>query len=309
MSAERDADVVTDRGRLIYGATPPGQAVPCRRDTPLTEDELDLVVETIAAGRIERRAANLPEELRTRHWPSVIDVLLRLDERLGRPPAGWKIGAASEEVRISEGLPAPCPGRVYADGVFSSPATLPASLFINYRNVECELAFRLGDAIQLRDRPYSAEEIAGRIQCLTPTLEIGDMVFEDWYGASAYFGSCLDNGGGAAVVHGEDIVDWQDLDLPNARLALFLNDSFVKEGFGRQAMGHPLTALTWLVNWLQERGRGLAAGELVSTGTCTGHCFVAEGDEVALRVDGIGLVTAVFAGSEGDGQQAASVAA
>ena len=86
-----------------------------------------------------------------------------------------------------------------------------------------------------------------------PTLEIGDMVFEDWYGASGYFGSCLDNGGGAALVCGPAIVDWRGLDLPNARLALSLNGTFVKDGFGRAAMGHPLTSLTWLVNWLSEQ--------------------------------------------------------
>jgi 2-oxopent-4-enoate/cis-2-oxohex-4-enoate hydratase len=127
-----------------------------------------------------------------------------------------------------------------------------------------------------------------------PTLEIGDMVFEDWYGASGYFGSCLDNGGGAALVHGTEITHWREMDLPNLRLKLFLNGEFVKEGMGRAAMGHPLTSVTWLVNWLRERGRGLAAGELVSSGTCTGHCFVAPGDEVSLSVDGLGIVAARF---------------
>jgi 2-keto-4-pentenoate hydratase len=120
------------------------------------------------------------------------------------------------------------------------------------------------------------------------------MVFADWYGASGYFGSCLDNGGGAALVCGDEVADWAQLDLPNTRLSLFLNGSHLNDGFGRAAMGHPLTSLTWLVNWLGERRRGLAAGEIISTGTCTGHCFVAAGDEVSLRVEGIGVVAARF---------------
>jgi 2-keto-4-pentenoate hydratase/2-oxohepta-3-ene-1,7-dioic acid hydratase in catechol pathway len=41
-------------------------------------------------------------------------------------------------------------------------------------------------------------------------------------------------------------------------------------------MGHPLTSLTWLVNWLSSRGITLKAGEIVSTGTCTGHCFASQ---------------------------------
>jgi 2-keto-4-pentenoate hydratase len=294
MSIGVDPLRITDRGRSIYGVTPPGQAIPCARDTPLNQQEIGAVVDAIASGREERRSVSLPEELRTRDWQSVMNVSLLLDERLGWPPAGWKIGAASEEVRRSEGLPGPAPGRIYRDTVFESPARLAAALFINYRNVECEFAFRLADPIPSREHPYSEREVSARIECLMPVLEIGDTVFEDWYGASGYFGSCLDNGGGAALVHGERIVDWRDLDLPNARMALFLNGQYVKEGFGRAAMGHPLTALTWLVNWLGERGRGLVAGEIVSTGTCTGHCFVAPGDEVSVQFDGIGSVDARF---------------
>ena len=84
----------------------------------------------------------------TRDWPSVVEVVLQLDDRLGRAPAGWKIGAASEEIRRAEGLPGPAPGRIYLDTVFESPAALPGALFINYRNVECELAFRLARRIR-----------------------------------------------------------------------------------------------------------------------------------------------------------------
>jgi 2-keto-4-pentenoate hydratase len=279
---------------MIYGPTPPGEAVPCARTTPLTEAEMEAVVEVIALGREHRRAVVLPEALRTRDWLSVMNVLLRLDERLGRPAVGWKIGAASKEVQVSEGLPGPSPGRIYRGTVFQSPAALPPELFINYRNVECELAFRLVEAITPRPEPYNEAEVGCRVSTLMPTLEIGDMVFEDWYGASGYFGSCLDNGGGAALVFGTEITHWREMDLPNLDLKLFLNGEFVKVGLGSAAMGHALTSLTWLVNWLRERGRGLDAGEIVSTGTCTGHCFVAPGDEVSLSVEDVGGVTARF---------------
>jgi 2-keto-4-pentenoate hydratase len=295
MTASRtEPSEITGSGRQIYGPTPPGQAVACPRETPLSVDELEAVVEAIAKGREERISVALPVELQTRDWQSVTEVALRLDERLGWEPAGWKIGAASKEVQRSEGLPGPSPGRIYRSTVFESPARLPGSLFINYRNVECEFAFRLGEELSPREKPYTEEEVAATIDSLLPTLEIGDTVFEDWYGASGYFGSCLDNGGGAALVTGTPIPNWRELDLPSARIELRLNGQFVKEGFGRAAMGHPLTSLTWLVNWLGRHGRTLRAGEIVSTGTCTGHCFVAPGDEVAVAFDGAGLVEAWF---------------
>ena len=280
--------LLSERGRAIYGPTPPGQAIPCRRTTPLDADERKTVVELIAGGREGRHSVVLPEELQTRDWESVTQIALDLDERLGWDPIGWKIGAASDEIRRAEGLPSASPGRIYRSTVFTSPASLPPELFINYRNVECEFAFRLRTALPPRDEAYTEDEVAAAIECLMPTLEIGDTVFEDWYGSSAFFGSCLDNGGGAALVCGEPIEEWRELDLPNARIGISLNGQYINEGWGRAAMGHPLTSLTWLVNWLLGHGRGMDAGEIVSTGTCTGHCFCAPGDSVSVDFGRIG---------------------
>lgn len=294
MAGQSEASEVTLSGRRIYGPTPPGQAVWCTRTTPLTPAEVAEVVELVAQGRLARRSVQLPERLWTRHWDSLMTVVFRLNERLDWEPAGWKIGAASAEVRHAEGLPSPAPGRLHRRGVCESPAILPASLFINYRNSECEFAFRLGADLPPREVPYVEDAVRAAIESLMPAVEIGDTVFEDWYGASAYLGSCLDNGGAAAFVYGTPIRDWQAVDLPNARIDLHLNGTFIKSGFGRAAMGHPVTSLTWLANWLRERGRGLTAGEIVSTGTCTGHFFAAPGDRLDVDFGPVGRVEVVY---------------
>jgi 2-keto-4-pentenoate hydratase len=282
------------RGRSIYGPTPPGTATRCARSTPLDDAERAAVVELIARGREERHSVDLPEELRTSDWGSITQTLLDLDARLGWDGVGWKIGAASEEVRQAEGLPSPSPGRIYRSTVFASPARLGPEVFINYRNVECELAFRLRAPLPARGGRYEQDEVADAIAHVLPTLEIGDTVFEDWYGVSGYFGTCIDNGGGAALVCGEPIENWRGLDLPNARMVISLNGVAINEGYGRAAMGHPLTSLTWLVNWLGEHDRGLEAGEIVSTGTCTGHCFCAPGDDVSVDFGPLGVLKAHF---------------
>ena len=284
----------SERGRAIYGPTPPGKAIPCRRTAPLDATESAEVVELIARGREGRHSVVLPERLQTRDWESVTKVALDLDLRLGWDPIGWKIGAASNEIRESEGLPGAAPGRIYRSTVFTSPASLGPELFINYRNVECEFAFRLARDLPPRAEEYGEDEVAAAVECLMPTLEIGDTVFDDWYGASSFFGSCLDNGGGAALVCGDPITDWRGLDLPNARIEISLNGQRINEGYGRAAMGHPLTSLTWLVNWLSGHGRALVAGEIVSTGTCTGHCFCLPGDTVSVDFGFAGVLVATF---------------
>ncbi len=151
---------LSDRGRPIHGPAPPGQGVPCSRQSPLTGAEVAEVAAIIAGARRGRHAAELPERLRTRGWDSV--------------------------------------------------------------------------------------------------LEIGDCVFRDWYGSSGFYGTCLDNGGGAA-------------------------------------MGHPVTSLTWMLNWARAHGRAVRAGVIVSTGTCTGHLVAAPGDTVRAGFGPLGVVEAHFA--------------
>jgi 2-keto-4-pentenoate hydratase len=281
-------------GRNIYGPTPPGSATRWGRDSPLDEAELAEVVELIADARLGRHSLALPERLRTRDWTSVVRVILALDERLGYEGCGWKIGAAAEEIRRSEGVPGPSPGRIYRRGVFASPAKLPSELFINYRNCECEFAFELGVDFPARERPWTEADARAGIESLFPAIEIGDTVFEDWYGASGYFGSCFDNGGGAAFVEGKRRKDWSDLDLVHAGMDVYLDGYYIKSGTGQAAMGHPVTSLTWLLNWSREQGRGVVAGEVVSTGTCTGHLFALPGDTVRADFGDLGDVEVTF---------------
>jgi 2-keto-4-pentenoate hydratase len=289
-----DAEI-TSWGRRIHGPTLPGQGVRCERLTALTDDEIDEVVALIAGGRLGRRSVVLPDRLRTRHWDTVMTVMERLNRRLDWPSGGWKIGAASVEVQRAEGVPGPAPGRLRRDTIFASPARLPPTLFINYRCSECEFAFRMGSDLPPRAAPFTEDDVAAAVESLLPALEIGDTVFDDWYGASGYQGSSMDNGGAAALVFGAPVTDWRRLDLPNARIDLSLNGRYIKSGYGRAAMGHPLTSLTWMANWLRERGQSLRAGEIVSTGTCTGHFFAAPGDRLEIDYGEIGRLEVEYA--------------
>lgn len=286
---------LSDRGRLIHGPTPPGGSVPCARTDDLTPDEIAEVVALIVGGRLGRTAVTLPERLRSRSWTSVEQVLLDLDRALGWHAAGWKVGAASMQVRRAENIPSPSPGRLFEHTIFASPASISSETFVNYRLCECEFAFRLGMDFPARREPYTESDLRAGIECLLPVIEIGDSVFKDWYSLSGYFGGMYDNGGGAALVHGAPVRDWQSVDLAAAGIDLYVNGSLVKSGQGAEAMGHPVTSLTWMVNWVRDRGLDVAAGELVSTGTCTGHCFAAVDDVVSADFGDLGLVEVHFA--------------
>lgn len=285
---------LTQRGRLIHGPTLPGGSVPSSRTSDLSPEEVVEVVELIANGRRSRRAVEMPERLRARSWKSVEDVLLGLPDRLGWTPAGWKVGAASMEVRRAENIPSPSPGRIFQRSLFASPARIGPEFFVNYRLCECEFAFEIGRDFPARAEPYSELEARAGIAALMPVIEIGDSVFEDWYSLSGYFGGMYDNGGGAALVTGAAVPDWESVELPAATIDLYVNGYYIKSGRGIEAMGHPVTSLTWMLNWVRERGYAVNAGEIVSTGTCTAHCFVAPGDRVSVDFGDLGLVEAYF---------------
>jgi 2-oxo-3-hexenedioate decarboxylase/2-keto-4-pentenoate hydratase len=61
-------------------------------------------------------------------------------------------------------------------------------------------------------------------------------------------------------------------------------------GTGADVMGHPLDALAWLANHVQQRGLDLAAGHLVTTGSLVTSKFPKAGSTVEFHVDGLGKV-------------------
>jgi 2-keto-4-pentenoate hydratase len=285
---------LTDRGRLIHGPTLPGGSVPASRTSDLTPAEMREVLGLITDGRLRRHSVTMPERLRARSWKSVEQVLLLLEDELGWKAAGWKVGAASAAVRRAENMPSPSPGRVFERAIFDSPASVGPEFFVNYRLCECEFAFALDLDFPARQDPYTEADVRAGISAVMPVIEIGDSVFEDWYSLSGYFGGMYDNGGGAALVTGAATRDWESIDLAAATLDLYVNGYYVKSGTGAEAMGNPVTSLCWMINWVRERGHAVRAGEVITTGTCTGHCFVAPGDRVSVDFGELGLVQADF---------------
>lgn len=76
-------------------------------------------------------------------------------------------------------------------------------------------------------------------------------------------------------------VDWRGRDLSaHVVRGWKKNDEgfAVREGAGREVLGDPKIALTWIVNELSNHGMELAKGEFVTTGTCVVPIPVKPGD-------------------------------
>lgn len=253
------------------------------------------IANLVAQHRIDQTPLfDLPERLQPQNYDSVEAIMLAIQRRLPWETGGWKVGAASLEVQKLERMPGPVPGRLYRRRFYPSGARIARSDFINHRNTECEFAFILDHDLPARDEPYTAAELSYAVGEFVSVLEIGDSVFPNWYEDSRYYGPCLDNGGGAAIVLGEKTRAWRDVDLAEAGIDRYVNGELRRQGKGSAAMGHLLRSLAWLASWTSRHGIDLNAGELLSSGTCTGHYFANPGDEVGADFGPFGEISVTY---------------
>jgi 2-keto-4-pentenoate hydratase len=80
----------------------------------------------------------------------------------------------------------------------------------------------------------------------------------------------------------------------NQAVAVRLNGEIVESGFGRNVLGDPRVALTWLVNELSALGISCEAGQVVTTGTCRVPVTVKPGDVVEADFGELGKVGCRF---------------
>ena len=186
---------------------------------------------------------------------------------LGVAVGGWKIGCTSEYAQKLLKTKGPFPGRILAPRIFASGITLAGSAY-RMRGLEGEFAFVLGKDLKPRKRPYSRNEVREAVAELRPAIELVDSRFEDWMAVNT---ACLiaDMGCNAALVVGAPVKRWKTIDLTKAAVRMKVDGKVVGKGTGADALGDPLLALAWLANELRSRD-GLKAGQVVSTGTCTG---------------------------------------
>ena len=99
-----------------------------------------------------------------------------------------------------------------------------------------------------------------------------------------------DGGANIALITGRWTADWRGLDLRTQQVAMHVNGLIRGRGEGARALGDPMNVMLWLANQQSQLGRGLKAGDIVSTGTCTGLDDVKRGDAVLADFGALGCV-------------------
>jgi 2-keto-4-pentenoate hydratase len=207
-------------------------------------------------------------------------------ERTGAVPAGYKIGLTSARMQAMCGIPHPIAGVVLSDRVRPSGARLDPASF-GRLGIEFEIAVRLARDLPTMAAPYALPEIAAAIDAVAPAIEIVDDRAAD-YSALDPLSLVADNSWNAGIVLGAFERHWPD--LPSLVGTVTRNGMPLDRGTGADVLGHPFAPLVWLANHQAERGRGLAAGTIVLTGSIVTTKFPSSGETYRFELAGLGSV-------------------
>lgn len=206
---------------------------------------------------------------------------------------GWKVGATAQAAMDLLGFDEPFFGPLYSSCFHQSGEEVPI-VTIHGAGIETEFVVGLGGDLPSRDTAYSDREVEAAIAWVAPGFEIiGTRLASGLSGA----GNLLIADGGANMdfVLGPKHEGWQKFDLSQHGATLYINDAEVAKGnSGMLLFGNTIGSVTWLANSRHIHPRGLKAGDVVTTGSCTGVIPIASGDKAWADFGSMGTVSASF---------------
>jgi 2-keto-4-pentenoate hydratase len=206
---------------------------------------------------------------------------------------GYKIGCTSAVMQQYLGIPHPCGGGVFANGVHRSGVSLPAKDFVRV-GVECEIAVRLAHDLEPSQAPFTADTVAQAVEAYLPAIEIVDDRYVEWQSIGAPT-LVADDFFAAGCVLGKPVARSAAPDLLDIVGRAVINGVEDGRGTGADVLGHPHHALAWLANHLAAGGKALRAGQIVLTGSLVKTVWLKSGDAVTMDLSGLGAVQVSFA--------------
>jgi 2-keto-4-pentenoate hydratase len=247
----------------------------------------------LADARIQmHRLPELPAHIRPEDQDAAYacqaELVPLLLKHFGGAAIGYKIACTNEIAQRQLSVNGPFFGRLLAATTQESPGRIHASRYF-MRVMEAEFAFRMAHDLPPAGVPRTREQVADAVEGVLPGIEVVDSRFDSWttVGTPSLI---ADNACHAAWIRGAIVRDWRSLDLAAQKVRLVINGELKDEGSGAAVLGHPLNALQWLANALNERGLGLRAGDYITTGVTTDIYLAGPGDHVAADFGNLGRV-------------------
>jgi 2-keto-4-pentenoate hydratase len=221
---------------------------------------------------------------------AVQDAFVALKSTAWGEPAGWKIALTTPSMRALTGLDDPIAGVLHQRQILRSPARVRGADYARLI-VEFEIAVELSADLLVAGEPCTRERVDSAIGAVMPAFELADDRNADYANLRARGLELIaDNAWNEGAVLGAPVRDWRDLDLAALRGVAFVNGDKVGEGRGGDAMGHPSEVVAWIANNLAARGKRLAKGDVVITGSLVPSVFPGPGDRLRFDAGPLGAV-------------------
>ncbi|HSI54924.1 MAG TPA: fumarylacetoacetate hydrolase family protein [Ramlibacter sp.] len=202
------------------------------------------------------------------------------------PVGGWKVGAKGPTMEPSC---APLPAR----GVLASGARLIGPPW-HMRGIEVEVAVRLGRDLVPQDGEPGADTVRAAVDAVLPAIEVVETRLADWR-ESVPLAQLADlQSHGALIVGAPSALNVNDLDLRKVKAYLAFDGQPVANTLGANPAADIWRLVGWLAWHCAQRGQPLRAGQVITTGSCTGMLFAPEGALVQAEVAGIGRIELQF---------------
>lgn len=231
------------------------------------------------ARRSGTRLDALPEGARPGSEAEAYAVQDAVARTLG-PVAGWKVGAPGATA-------APARAALHADTIFEVDH-LPASLF-HLIGAEAEIAYRFGRDLPPEAGPYDREAVLAAVETMHPAIEIADTRFTV-FGAVDAHSQRADQQNHGVLVLGPGLAEWRHLAPMTQAVRLTIDGQVLHDKVGGNSAVDPVRLLVWLANEGARSLGGIKAGQVVTTGSCTGTDFVTAPTRMVAEFPGLGSV-------------------
>ena len=203
---------------------------------------------------------------------------------------GFKLGATSQAALAALGLSEPFYGPLFDR--FSHRRGEAVALPSKHQVlIETEIAVGLGRDLPPRDSNYTQPDVEAAAAWVGPAFELVATRFDMELAGNGKL-LIADSGVNADFVMGDEVRDWSPLDLTQHPVTQTINDRESSSGHsGMSIFGNPFGAVAWLANHKNLRDRGLKAGDIITTGTCTGMTPLAAGDHAIADLGRLGQLS------------------
>lgn len=207
-------------------------------------------------------------------WAIQREVLRRLGGRIGGYKCATPLGKPASAALLD------------AAGLRAAPVQWPVPPGARI-GIETEIAFRIGRDLPARGTPYGREEVLDAVAACFPAVELVESRYLDPAAVSP-LEAMADSIAHAGLVCGAEVPDWRARDLAALTVRQSCGGGVQVEKAGGNPSGDPVTPLVWLANHLPSLGLHLQAGQVVTTGSCTGLTWVEGGQRVVGEFLGFG---------------------